>query len=138
MTTDDTPQPTAYERGAQMYTQIYAGDGMVIPEGTMPYNDVMMKSLFAEVWDRNVLSIRDRRLLLMGVLAAHGATDVWKIHTKAALKNGELTPEELRETLILLSPYAGFPVVSPLVSATETVIRGWQQSNVSAPADEQS
>ena len=127
MTTDDTPDPTAYDRGAAMYSQIYAGDGMVIPEGMMPYNDVMMKSLFAEVWDRDVLSIRDRRLLLLGVLAAHGTTDVWKIHTKAALRNGELTPDELRETLILLSPYAGFPVVSPLVAATEVVIRDWEK-----------
>jgi 4-carboxymuconolactone decarboxylase len=125
MTDDQTPSD--YERGAAMYNEIYAGDGVMIPEGVMPYTDVMIKSLFAEVWARDVLSIRDRRLLLMGVLAAHGATDVWKIHAKAALKNGEITPDELRETLILLSPYAGFPVVSPLVAATEGVIREWHK-----------
>ncbi len=133
--TDDATTPSSYERGAAAYAEIYAGDGMVIPEGAMPYNDVMMKSLFAEVWTRSVLSIRDRRLLLMGVLAARGASDVWRIHARAALKNGEITPEELRETLILLSPYAGFPVVSPLVGATEQVIREWRKESSDSPLD---
>lgn len=115
--------PTAYERGQAKMAEIYAGDIVAMPEGTMAFTDVMNRSLFAEVWDRDVLPVKERRLLLMGVIAARGATDAWTVHAKAALKNGELTPEELRETLILLAPYAGFPVVSPLIAATEAVIR---------------
>ena len=121
--TDDT-----YERGVAMVTEIYQGEVPALPEGTMAFNDVMMRSLFAEVWDRDVLSIRDRRLLIMGVIAARGSTDVWKLQAQSALKRGELTPDELRETLITLAPYAGYPNVAPLIGPSETAINDWTEA----------
>lgn len=111
-----------YERGCAKIREVYAGDIVEMPKGTMPFNDVMMESLFAKVWDRDVLPIRDRRLLLMGVIASHGQTDVWAIQAKAALKREELTPDELRETLIMLAPYAGYPNVAPLIMKCEEAI----------------
>ena len=89
----------------------------------------MIRSLFAEVWDRDVLSIRDRRLLIIGVIAAYGAADVWGLQVRAALDNGELTPEELRETLVMLAPYAGYPRVAPLVGACEEAINAWNKAS---------
>ena len=128
----DNPTPNSakntYERGVAMVTEIYQGEVPALPEGTMAFNDVMMRSLFAEVWDRDVLSIRDRRLLIMGVIAARGSTEVWKLQAQSALKRGELTPDELRETLITLAPYAGYPNVAPLVGICETAINEWNQS----------
>ena len=111
-----------------MVTEIYQGEVPALPEGTMAFNDVMMRSLFGEVWDRDVLSIRDRRLLIMGVIAARGSIDVWKLQAQSALRRGELTPDELRETLVLLAPYAGYPVVAPLIGPCETVISDWEAS----------
>lgn len=119
----DPAAKSAYERGREIMAEIYAGDVVALPEGTMAFTDVMVKTLFAEVWgDRGVLSVRDRRLLIMGVIAARGQTDVWKLQAKAALKRGELEPDELRETLVMLAPYAGYPNVAPLVTACEEVI----------------
>lgn len=117
-----TDTPSAYERGQAKMAEIYAGEITPMPEGTMAFVDVMNRTLFAEVWERDVMSVRDRRLLLMGVIAARGSADTWKVHATAALRNGELTAEELRETLVLLAPYAGFPVVSPLIPVTEAAI----------------
>jgi len=114
--------PSAYERGRTKIREVYAGDVVDLPEGTLPFNDVMMETLFARVWDRDVLPIRDRRLLLMGVIAAQGQTDVWATQAKAALKREELTPDELRETLIMLAPYAGYPNVAPLIVKCEETI----------------
>ncbi len=131
MSTDnspDTPSDDSYERGVAMITEVYQGEVPALPEGTMAFNDVMMRSLFAEVWDRDVLSIRDRRLLIMGVIAARGATDVWKLQAQSALKRGELTPDQLRETLIMLAPYAGYPVVAPLIGPCETAINEWTEA----------
>jgi 4-carboxymuconolactone decarboxylase len=118
-------EETSYERGQRKIDEVYAGQVVNMPEGTMAFYDVMMKSLFAEVWDRDVLSIRDRRLLIMGVIAASGKTDVWAIQAKAALMREELTPEQLRETLIMLAPYAGYPNVADLISHCESVIAEW-------------
>ena len=125
--TEDAGEDT-YQRGVAMVTEIYQGEVPALPEGTMAFNDVMMRSLFAEVWDRDVLSIRDRRLLIMGVIAARGSIDVWKLQAQSALKRGELTPDQLRETLITLAPYAGYPVVAPLIGPCETAINNWTKA----------
>jgi alkylhydroperoxidase/carboxymuconolactone decarboxylase family protein YurZ len=114
-----------FERGRDKLREVYAGDVVDLPEGAIPFNDVMLRTLFGEVWDRDVLDIRSRRLLLMGVIGAAGQLDTWRIQARAALRRRELTPDELRETLITLAPYAGYPNVAPLVAATEEVIAAW-------------
>lgn len=111
-----------YEAGQAKIKEVYAGEVVAMPKGTMAFNDVMLETLFAKVWDRDVMSVRDRRLLIMGVIAARGQPDTWKFQAKASLKNGELTPDELRETLIMLAPYAGYPQVAPLIAVTEEAI----------------
>ena len=129
MDRSDSTEGSAFERGAAMMRRVYGDAIPVPPEGAMAFTDVMVRSLFAEVWDRDILSIRDRRLLLMGAIAAYGATEVWGLQVRAALDNGELTPEELRETLVILAPYAGYPLVAPLVGACEEAISAWSKAS---------
>ena len=78
-----------YQRGLSAMREVYAGEIIELPEGTLPFNDVMLKTLFAEVWTRNVLSMRDRRLLLLGVVAARGVAD--EPHVDAAQREEILT-----------------------------------------------
>ena len=117
--------PTPYDRGLEVLRDVYAGDVVTLPEGTMAFNDVMVQSLFDQVWRRGVLDVRTRRMLLLGVIAANGQVDTWKIQARAALKRGELTPDELRETLVMLAPYAGYPNIAGLVVPCEEVIGTW-------------
>lgn len=126
------PESEAYQRGLAALRRVYAGEMVELPEGTLAFNDVMLKTLFAEVWTRDVLSMRDRRLLLLGTIAARGAPDMWRVHARAALRNGELTPDELRETLVMLAPYAGYPATGPLVVLCEEVIGAVQQEHLNA------
>lgn len=125
----------AWARGVAKMTEVYAGEVITPPQGSMPFSDVMLETLFAAVWDRDVLSVRDRRLLIMGVIAARGGVDTWKIQARAALRNGELNADELRETLVMLAPYAGYPCVAPLVAETEGVIHRFAKDEQAAPAD---
>ena len=112
-----------WDRGLEMIKKVYAGDVVTAPKGAMAFSDIMLQQLFAEVWTReDILSIRDRRLLLLGSICAMGEHMTFAIQAKAALKNGELTPEQLREVLIMLAPYAGYPHVAPLVGEVERVI----------------
>ncbi len=115
------------ERGVEMIKKVYAGDVVVPPEGAMAFSDVMLEQLFAEVWTREALPVRDRRLLIMGVIACMGEATTWKIQSKAALKNGELTPEQLREALIMLAQYAGYPRAASLIGPTEQAIAEFEQ-----------
>ena len=117
------------KRGEEMIKKVYAGDVIVPPEGAMPFTDIMLEQLFAEVWTREELSMRDRRLLLLGIMAEKGEADIFGIQAKAALKNGELTPTELRETLIMIAPYAGYPRAASIVGVVEQMIAEVAQEN---------
>ena len=111
-----------FERGAEMIKKVYAGDVTVPPKGAMAFTDLMLESLFAEVWTREELSMRDRRLILLGVIGALGAKDTFAIQVKAALKNEELTPVQLREVLIMLANYAGYPRAAKMIGVVEQQI----------------
>ena len=117
------------ERGAEMIKKVYAGDVVVPPEGASDFADIMLKGVFAEVWTRETLSVRDRRLLIMGTIAALGEGMTWKIQVKAALKNGELTPEQARETLVQLAQYAGYPRAAGLIGPTEKAIAEFEKAD---------
>jgi len=111
-----------FERGVEMIKKVYAGDVVVPPKGAMAFTDLMLESLFAEVWTREELSMRDRRLILLGAIGALGEKDTFAIQAKASLKNGELTPEQLREVLIMLANYAGYPRAAGMLGIVEQQI----------------
>ncbi len=109
-------------RGEEMIKKVYAGDVAVGPPGASAFGDLMLEQLFAEVWTREALSVRDRRLVLLGIIAALGEQMTFQIQAKAALKNGELTPEQIREVLITIANYAGYPRAAGLIGPTEQTI----------------
>ena len=121
------PDPERRKLGAETIAKVYAGDVVVPPAGASAFADLMLEQLFAEVWTRPALPIRDRRLLIMGVIAALGEGMTWKIQLRAALKNKELTPEQARETLIQLVQYIGYPRAASLLGPTEEAIRDAQK-----------
>ena len=75
-----------------------------------------------EIWTREELSIRDRRLILFGAIGALGEKDTFAIQARAALKNEELTPDQLREIIITLANYAGYPRAAGLIGVAEQAI----------------
>lgn len=118
-----------WERGQEMIQKVYAGDVQTAPRGTMPFTDIMLEQLFAEVWTReDIMPMRDRRLLLLGAIAALGEPMTFQIQAKAALKNGELTVEQVREVLVQMAPYAGYPRVAGLVGPVEQVIAEFEKT----------
>ncbi len=110
------------QRGLEKIKEVYAGDIVTPPEGASDFADTMLEQLFAEVWTRDVLSMRDRRLLLLGSILALGEDMTFGVQSKAALKNGELTPEQLREVLIFLVHYVGYPRAAGMLGTVEKAI----------------
>ena len=111
------------QRGVEMMKKVYAGDVVTPPAGVMAFTDLMLEQVFAEMWTREEqMSVRDRRLILLGIIGALGERDTFQIQAKAALKNGELTPDQLREVIITLANYAGYPRAAAQVVATEQTI----------------
>jgi 4-carboxymuconolactone decarboxylase len=106
-------------RGLEMMRQVY---GWEIGDAPGDFFGITVDHLFGEIWTRPGLSLRDRRLLLIGMLAGQGLGDVLDIQLPAALDNGELTPDELREIAIFLTHYVGWPLGAKLSVQIDTLI----------------
>ena len=50
------------------------------------------------------------------------------MQARAALERGELTPDQLRECLIQLAPYAGYPNVAGFTGSTEEIIATFESA----------
>lgn len=118
MSTDETPQQRR-ERGLQRMAEVYGFD---FADGPGAFFGYTADHLFAEIWDREALTDRDRRLLLIGMLAGQGAHDVNEIQIDAAFRLGELDAEQLRELPVFLAHYAGWPAGARTNTTVEGVI----------------
>jgi 4-carboxymuconolactone decarboxylase len=114
---DDLPEQRA--RGLRKMEEIYGFD---MTDGTGDFFAYTADHLFGDVWNRPGLSNRDRRLLLIGLLAGQGASDVLEIQIPAAHASGDLDDTALREIVILLSHYAGWPQGARINSIVEETI----------------
>jgi 4-carboxymuconolactone decarboxylase len=102
-------------RGEQVFDAVYGGIVELPPAGERDaFLDTMLGQLFAEVWSRETLSVRDRRLLVMGAIAALGERDLFGFQARAALAKGELTREQVDEVVLTLAQYVGYPRASGL------------------------
>ena len=107
--------------GEETIKEVYAGDVVVPPEG-YAFTDVMLKQLFAELWTRDTLSMRDKRILLLGIIAEKGEATTFKIQMKASLKRGEINADEAREFLLFIAQYSGYPRAASLIGPVEEAI----------------
>jgi 4-carboxymuconolactone decarboxylase len=78
--------------------------------------------LFGDVWSRPALSLGERRLVTIGVLAAQGQLDLIDVQFSAALANGELTEPQIRELVLHLAHYAGWAIGAKVNNVAEAVI----------------
>jgi len=87
-----------------------------------PYAAFTVDHLFGTVWTREALGNRDRRLMTIGVLAALGQPSLIEIQFQSALERGELTEEQVRETVLHLTHYIGWPLSTEVNAVAEKVI----------------
>ena len=111
-----------WEKGMAKFKEVYCGDVTPLPRGASDFFDLMIENLFGEVWTREALDQRDRRMLMLGAIAALGEQMTFGIQIKAALKNQELEPDQAREILVHMAQYIGYPRVAPLVGVVEQKI----------------
>lgn len=114
---DDLPETRA--KGLRKMEQVYGFD---MTDGGGDFFAYTADHLFADIWSRPGLSDRDRRLLLIGMLAGQGAADVLGIQIPAAHSAGDLDDAALREIVVFLSHYAGWPQGARLNSIVEETL----------------
>ncbi len=93
--------------GLHILEQLFGGEPAA-SEVSAPMMALSTSHLFGEVWARPGLSLRDRELITVSVIAALGRERQLRLHLRGALNAG-LTRDELVEAFMHLAYYAGYP-----------------------------
>lgn len=101
----DTPKDPI---GVQMYEKVLGQPEP--PERPLTgIREPSINHLFAKLWSRQGLTIRDRRLITLALLAAQGRPDQLKSHLRGArLGEDPLSEKEILEVMIHTAHYAGW------------------------------
>ena len=113
------------ERRAAGMAKMQEVYGFTVDPADLPgrYTDITVDHLFGSVWTDDTLDLRQRRLLTIGVLAAQDKPELLEIQFDSALERGELTVDEVREVVVHLTHYVGWPISTGISGAAETIIR---------------
>jgi 4-carboxymuconolactone decarboxylase len=116
-----TEQGDRRSAGVAKMQEVY---GFSVDPDTLPgrYAAMTVDHLFGTVWTSEELGVRDRRLMTIGVLAALDKIDLLDIQFDCALERGELTVEQLREVVVHLTHYVGWPLSTGVNQTAENVI----------------
>lgn len=79
-----------------------------------PFSRQTVETLFGEVWGRPGLPVRDRRLLVLGAVSMLGRSDLVKVQVLGGLRSGDFTEDQLREAVLQLAFYCGWPNATAL------------------------
>jgi 4-carboxymuconolactone decarboxylase len=104
---------TRFEQGMETVTTLAGQEGIQNSlEGIRTFfPDFYMAIIefgFGEIYSRPGLDLKQRELLTLSSLITQGAEGQLPFHINAALNIG-LTPNEIVETVLHCTPYAGFP-----------------------------
>lgn len=66
-------------------------------------------SMIGKVWGGPHLSLRERRLVTLSVLAMSSTPRELEVHLRAALHGGDLSPDDLDQMCFQLAMYGGWP-----------------------------
>jgi 4-carboxymuconolactone decarboxylase len=98
------------EKGREWFQKVMGFQAPSLP-GDL-FLDTTLDHLFANVWSRPALGVKERRIATLVVLMCLGHEPTLKLHLGAALRTGQLTDAELDELVLHVAHYAGWPVAA--------------------------
>lgn len=76
---------------------------------TQEFQDLITRYAWGEIWTRPGLDLRARRILVLGTMIAIGRWEEFEMHAAAALREGGLTIDDLKEIVLQQAVYCGVP-----------------------------
>jgi 4-carboxymuconolactone decarboxylase len=98
-----------WDKGLEIFDAVY-GPGsaaMVTPYKDHRFNQEIVGNQFANLWGDPAMTIREKRLMVLGATAMLGRQDLVEIQMVGALVNGEFTDAQLELIPHFLLFYAG-------------------------------
>ncbi|GAB2713076.1 3-oxoadipate enol-lactonase [Streptomyces bullii] len=88
---------------------------------TARFQDFISRYAWGEIWTDPTLSRRERSMITLTALVAHGHLDELALHVRAARRNG-LTPEEIGAVLLQTAVYCGVPAANSAFATAQRVL----------------
>jgi 4-carboxymuconolactone decarboxylase len=118
-----------YARGKQLLDELMQGKGSELIErmsaASSDLAELTVAFPFGEIYSRPGLDLRSRELVTLSALIALGAWPQFKVHVRGALSAG-CTTSEIKEVIIQLAVYAGFPAALNAMQAAGEVFEELQ------------
>jgi 4-carboxymuconolactone decarboxylase len=104
-----TAERERYDRGRARLAEVDGSAGEEVVDTLGDLGRMIVEFAFGDIYTRPGLSLRDRELVTVAMLAAMGAREPQlDVHLRAA-RNVGVSRDELEEVIIQTVPYAGFP-----------------------------
>ncbi|MBQ1092731.1 3-oxoadipate enol-lactonase [Streptomyces sp. B93] len=88
---------------------------------TARFQDFISRYAWGEIWTDPTLSRRERSMVTLTALVAHGHYEELAMHVRAARRNG-LSPEEIGAVLLQTAVYCGVPAANSAFAAAQRVL----------------
>ncbi|WSQ13513.1 3-oxoadipate enol-lactonase [Streptomyces sp. NBC_01231] len=88
---------------------------------TARFQDFISRYAWGEIWTDETLTRRERSMITLTALVAHGHYDELAMHVRAARRNG-LTPDEIGAVLLQTAVYCGVPAANSAFATAQRVL----------------
>ena len=89
---------------------------------TAEFQDLITRYAWGEIWTRPGLDQRTRRVLVLGTLVALGRFEEFRMHARAALREGGFSEEDLKEIVLQQAIYCGVPAANTAFGVLEEIV----------------
>ncbi|MSP48991.1 MAG: gamma-carboxymuconolactone decarboxylase [Alphaproteobacteria bacterium] len=90
---------------------------------TREFQDLITRYAWGEIWTRPGLDIRTRRVLVIGTLVALARWDEFRLHARAALAEGGMTADDVKEIVLQQAIYCGVPAANTAFYILDEVVK---------------
>jgi 4-carboxymuconolactone decarboxylase len=90
--------------------------------------DLISRYAWGEIWTRPGLDDRTRRLLVIGSMIALGRWEEFKLHLRAALVEGGVAKNDIKEVIMQQAIYCGVPAANTAFHTAEATFAEIEKS----------
>src|SRR3954465_6357310 len=85
--------------------------------------DLITRHAWADIWTRPIFDNRSAPILVIGTLLALGQWDEFRLHVRAALTEGGLSLEDIKEIILQQAIYCGVPAANHALKEALAIVQ---------------
>ena len=86
------------------------------------FQELITRYAWDEIWNRPAIPHEVRRMIVIAQMVALGRWEEFSLHVGAALRSGDLTPDDIKEVLLQSTIYCGVPAANHAFKEARAVI----------------